>query len=188
MNSRDQVNLDMLLDKTSAENPYSPPAKAPQRERRLSARVRFRYTTLAIVALACLLIPTIALIDAAREGYYEPVGFGFIALVAFLPGAIGFKAMLATRHRSSGVFLVWVVGTLIVILPGLVVWTICALQPVPRMHLGAGQMHIFFFPVLHLVGSVVVYLGTGWVHGLFVLAHQNQQDDALHTKPRSQSV
>ena len=113
------------------------------------------------IAIGMGLANTIAaLIDAYREGYPTMDGYIFISVATQIPIWLGVLGMLVTIFRQTKSYWIWCGGVLVAMLPGLLIWTICALLPVPRLHSGAGQMHIFFLPIIHIAYSLLIYLGT----------------------------
>lgn len=102
-----------------------------------------------------------ALIDAYREGYPTLDGYLFIGIATLIPMAFGVAGMLILIVRRLTTYLLWSAGSFVALLPGLLVWSVCAAMPSPRIHIGAGQMHIFFLPVIHIGYCFLVYLGTG---------------------------
>ena len=130
------------------------PATAPYCEQTvndLSPPIAFRRAAIAIVCLFGSLTVTAAMVDVRREGYMETQGLLLIAVVSSIPSLFGAFTLLLVRHSATGSFLVWLGGVLVAILPGLAGWILYACLPIPRNHMGAEQMHIFFFPGLHLL-------------------------------------
>ena len=108
-----------------------------------------------------------ALTDAYRERYPTFDGYLFIGIATQVPFAIGAVGIFTQILRRASSFWLWTAGTYVVILPGLLVWSFYASIPTPRTHMGAGQMHIFFLPFIHIGYCFVVYLVTGLL-ALFV--------------------
>ena len=80
--------------------------------------------------------------------------------------------MLILFSRQLKTYLIWSVGSFTALLPGPLVWSLYAAWPTPRIHMGAGQMYIFFLPVIHIGYSLLVYFGTGL---LVIVASQREK-------------
>jgi hypothetical protein len=104
-----------------------------------------------------------ALTDAYREGYPTLDGYLFIGTASLIPMAIGVVAMSIVIGRRLTTYLLWSAGSLVALLPGLLLWTVCAAMPTPRSGSGVGQMHIFFLPMIHIGYCSLVYFGTGLI-------------------------
>ena len=124
-----------------------------------------------------------ALVDAYREGYSAIDGYIFISVATQIPVLIGWLGMLATIFRKTKSYWIWFGGVLATTIPGLLIWTICASMPVPRLHTGAGQMHIFFFPIIHIAYCFLIYLGTALMTAVvqsdIVLTEQSDGHEGL---------
>jgi hypothetical protein len=147
-----------MSNRRSNSNPYERASNASQR---FSVRSNLRLSLLAIVSLVGIGNTSAALIDAYREGYPTLDGYLFIGIATQIPMVLGVAGMLLSIARRFTTYLIWFAGSNVSLLPGLLVWAVCAAIPAPRIHIGAGQMHIFFLPVLHIGYCFLVYLGTG---------------------------
>ena len=141
-------------------NPYETSKDAIAIAQSLRFRLRLRLSTFGMAALAGIGNTSAALIDAYREGYPTLDGYLFIGITTMIPWMVGVIGMLLCFMRPFPTYCLWSVGTFVALLPGLFLWTVCAAMPSPRIHTGAGQMHIFFLPVIHIGYSFLVYLGT----------------------------
>lgn len=124
-----------------------------------------RNTTIAARSASWLLVAVAvstlaaAMVDSVREGYVWMGGLLFIGIASMTPSFIG--VLVTRRLRNSVRVWIWLSGALIATLPMLGIWIIAALKPVPRQYVGAGQMHIFLLPVVHVVTSIPIYLLAG---------------------------
>lgn len=119
-----------------------------------------RLSLLGLAALIGLGNTSAALIDAYRVSYPTLDGYLFIGITTMIPWMIGIIGMLLCFLRPLSTYSLWTVGTFVALLPGVLLWTVYAAGPSPRLYTGAGQMHIFLFPVMHIGYSFFVYLGT----------------------------
>ncbi len=119
-----------------------------------------RLSLLGMAVLAGIGNTSAALIDAYREGYPTLDGYLFIGITTMIPWVIGVMGMLLCFVRPFSTYSLWSLGTFVALLPGLLLWSVYTAMPSPRIHTGAGQMHIFFLPVIHIGYSFLVYLGT----------------------------
>lgn len=120
-----------------------------------------RLSLLAMAVIAGIANISAALIDAYREGYPTSDGYLFVAIMTLIPIAIAVIGMLILIGSRLTTYLIWSTGTFVAVVPGLLVWSYCAALPSPRVHMGAGQMHIFFLPIIHIGYSLLVYFGIG---------------------------
>jgi hypothetical protein len=150
-----------VLNRRCNTNPYETNEHASDVSKELSVRSNFRVSLLALVSVVGIGNTCAALIDAYREGYPSLDGYLFIGIATLIPMAIGVAGMLLSIARRFKTYLVWSAGSLLALIPGLFVWSVCAAIPTPRIHMGVGQMHIFFLPVFHIGYCLIVYLGTG---------------------------
>jgi hypothetical protein len=123
----------------------------------------FRVSLLGLVLLLGIGNLSAAFIDTYREGYPTRDGYLFIGIATLLPMMCGGAGMLCSFTRRLETYLIWTAGSVIALLPGFIVWSIFASIPTPRMHIGAGQMHLFFLPVIHVGYCYLVYLATGLI-------------------------
>ena len=128
---------------------------------KLSVRTNFRVSLLAIVSLVGIGNTSAALIDAYREGYPTLDGYLFIGIATLIPTVFGVAGMLFSIVRRFTTYVIWFAGSIVALLPGLLVLSFYAAMPTPRIYVGAGQMHIFFLPIIHIGYCFLVYLGTG---------------------------
>ena len=122
-----------------------------------------RILVLAVVVALGVANTVAALIDTFREGFSTFDGNLFVGIATLIPFAIGVTGMLLLIAGRSFSYWIWSAGTVVAILPGLLVWLICSFIPSPRVHNGAGQMHIFFYPILHIAYCFVPYSGAGFL-------------------------
>lgn len=125
----------------------------------LRLRLGLRLSLLGMSALTGIGNTSAALIDAYREGYPNVDGYLFIGIATMIPWVIGVTGMRLCFERPLSTYTHWSVGTFVALLPGLFVWILLGVKP-SSVHTGAGQMHIFLLPVIHIGYSLVVYLAT----------------------------
>lgn len=113
-----------------------------------------------MAALIGLGITSAALIDASREGVKTLEGYLFVGIATTIPWVIGLIGMLFCFVRRLSTYSLWTVGTFVVLLPGLLLWTFYAARPSLRAYSGAGQMHIFLLPIVHIGYGLLIYSGT----------------------------
>jgi hypothetical protein len=150
-----------MSDRSSKSNPYESVEHVIDGAREINGFLSFRVLLLALVLIIGVGNTTVALVDAYREGYPTSDGYLFIGIATLLPTLVGGAGMLYAISRRFLTYLVWSIGTIVALLPGLIVWSACAVIPTPRVHMGAGQMHVFFLPVIHIGYCFFVYLAVG---------------------------
>jgi hypothetical protein len=151
----------VLSNRRSNTNTFETNEIASVDSQSFNDRSNFRTKLLAMVALVGIGNTAVALTDAYREGYSSFDGYLFIGIATLIPMIIGIAGMLVSIVRHFTTYLIWSAGAMVAMLPGLLVWSAYAALPTPRNHMGAGQMHIFFLPVIHIGYCLLVYLGTG---------------------------
>jgi hypothetical protein len=142
-------------------NPYETKKHTTLYEKPVHVPLNQRVLVFALVTLIGVCNSGIALIDAYRERYPTVDGYLFIGIATLIPYGVGAIGMLTQFFHRSAKYWFWAVGSIVAQLPGLLIWSMCAAMPTPRMHLGAGQMHIFFLPIVHIGYSMFVYFGIG---------------------------
>lgn len=155
------LNPTVLPFRRSDTNPYESSLHSPDVCRTKIQRPGLRFSVLAVAVLAGIGNTSAALIDAYREGYPTGDGYLFIGITTLIPISIAVIGMFILIGRRMLTYLIWSTGSIVAILPGLLAWSLCAALPSPRVHSGAGQMHIFFLPIIHIGYSLLIYSGTG---------------------------
>ena len=152
-----------LLSRNSATNPYQANELDSVASHASGTKWQERILVLAVVVALGAANTIAALIDTFREGLPTIDGYLFVGIASLIPFAMGVTGMLPLFTRRSPSYWIWSAGTIVAILPGLIVWLLYSLIPSPRVHNGAGQMHIFFLPIIHILYCIVPYLGAGFL-------------------------
>jgi len=142
-------------------NPYETNGQAARSEKPIGVQSNWRIILLALVTLMGAGNTVTALMNAYRERYPTLDGYLFIGIATLIPYGVGAVGLLTQLARRSTMFWLWSMASIVALLPGLLLWSIYASFPTPRVHMGAGQMHIFFLPIIHIGYCFLVYLGAG---------------------------
>ena len=137
-------------------NPYDPPTDITQQARHGSRHAALFFFA---AVLSCVAIFALSTIDQFRESYGPSVGLALFASSPIFPALL--LLAIAQRYQSA----IWIAclwTTAVVVCFGLLMHILYAIQPAPREYPdSAGQMHIFFTPVLHWLVALVSYAAFG---------------------------